>query len=288
MHSSRSTHSNGNERRISTPEMAQERLSPRPHTPHEMGREAALRRLEELGFDGINREFGLVVENENEQRYDHLKRNVSYETEMVPTVYEESFYESSPRFDYRGKGKSSNSSEPKKRNPVIEDPLVESAEMPQQFSSHEMILEELQDENQQSARSNGSDFKNITRKSESSMNDMNHQEYESQQKSTRNVTKGGSTTVQDRDGSADISPREMYRMHGEHVGNARTERSLQSKALESGNLQMQEEMQQKQDTIIKTIEALGKYIYYFRSANQNINHCLASKSSHDHSFKYQA
>lgn len=128
-----------------------------------MGREAALRRLEELGFDGINNEFGLVLQNEdNKHGLRNRRRQLSYEDDVVLMAYEENFVESTTTFDEIDRGNIACEEErvsvaetrldKQKKNAGrrqmrdVEEPLIQSAEMSKQQSSQELMLEELVDE----------------------------------------------------------------------------------------------------------------------------------------------
>ena len=139
-------------------------------SPHEMGREAALRRLEELGFDGISEEFGIFPPSKQEHKesyIQHLKRKSSYEDEILPIV--SNIEESTPLFDSIGQLENSENLEKeipalnygkgartkrKKAAPqrlVVEEPLLQTVEVSHQESSNDLMLEELIDERNGSA-----------------------------------------------------------------------------------------------------------------------------------------
>ena len=156
-------------RSVSSLDSDQGRRSSRPHTPRDYGKEAALRRLEEIGFDAMCLEFGFQNSNSQhsgDERDLEAKQEekVDYFAEEALTIVDTNMDESSPSFhDEKQYGESSAGSPEKgvsvstarshdsslrspKRETVVEEPQIKSTEALQQFSSHELRLEELVDD----------------------------------------------------------------------------------------------------------------------------------------------
>lgn len=156
-------------RSVSSLDSDQGKRSSRPHTPRDFGKEAALRRLEEIGFDAMCSEFGF--QNSDSQHSDNERdfeakqeQRLDYFAEEAPAIVDAGMNESAPSFRDEKQYYQSSLGSPEKgafvsaqrsedsslRNPrremVIEEPQMKSTEALQQFSSHEMRIEELVDE----------------------------------------------------------------------------------------------------------------------------------------------
>ena len=315
-----------------------------------MGREAALRRLEELGLDGINKEFGLVIDAEEEQgewysRDGNNKRQI-YEDDVIAVPSGANFDESTPSFEDEFEVQDQRVSNfrdafgPKQSRPsggiVVEEALVQSAEMAQHHSSHEMRLDELVDESQngawladgehrtkdgtgsgqsasfsppelkspghlsspadrlnkkqenpqesrksqkvsqnlrpillqnesnakfetgESARSASLSPTGLRTPSQSLKSPISQNSQEFSQNSQRMLTESGPSAYYEVEGTksrpATMSPREKQKTNDDSGGKNRSNVSLDSQR------QAQEEIKQKQDSIINTITALRKYL----------------------------
>ena len=273
----------------------------RSSTPSEMGREAALQRLEELGFDGMSREFGIFPPSEQESKENFIlnrKSGSSSEEKVLPAFsYVD---ESVPSFESidqvqgleipgeRVSVLSYDETKSKKvpsHRKVIEEPLVQSTVMPQQHSSQELMLEDLVDERQSSALLNGSVSHNATKGSSrtdvpvksASLSPIEFRERdslvisptidkESERRSQSRASqthqimrdkangKGDSEERMWRTRSTSVSPWQSHDIVGHSGGSPRRHDSGTSQK------QIQEEIKQKQDRIMSTINALRKYL----------------------------
>lgn len=270
-------------------------------SPHEMGREAALRRLEELGFDKISEEFGIFPPSEQEYResyIQHLKRKSSCEDEILPIV--SNMNESTPLFDNIEQLESSENSEKRIPTPnygkgaktkrkraasqrlLVEEPLLQTAEVSQQQSSDELLLEELINERHDSAWMSET-VSPITTKDGNKVKDSvesvgysspmqltpdpstdRHyydklRESRPTQKSKKvpdeSASKGISEERDSKSRPTSVSPRQIHNISGHSGGGPERDHSYDPVILQK---QMQEEIKQKQDRIVNTITALRK------------------------------
>ena len=283
----------------SKPETPQVLFS-RSSTPSDMGREAALQRLEELGFDGMSREFGFFPSSEQESKESFIlnrKAGNSSEEKVLPTYsYVD---ESVPSFESidpvqgyelpEGRvsvvsfDKTKSKKVPSQRK-VIEEPLLQSTVVAHQHSSQELMLEELVDERQGSALLNGSVSHNATEGSSrtdgpvksSSLSPSEFKqrdslvtsptidkESESRSQSralqTHQIMRDKASGKGDSEGriwktrSTSVSPRQSHDIPGHSGDSTRRHDSGTSQK------QAQEEIKEKQDRIMSTINALRKY-----------------------------
>ena len=142
----------------------QEQRQSQPQTPRDMGREAALRRLEELGFDAISKEFGMSLNSSynsgvnHENVEDPASANV---VETLPSALQEEFEQASPMranssvnqspdgiVSVAAMSKMFESNQRIEGTPrnIVEEPQIGFSSVVQDESSHEMMLEELLDE----------------------------------------------------------------------------------------------------------------------------------------------
>ena len=146
---------------------AAEELSSQSSTPRELGREAALRRLEELGFDGISKEFGIFPPSDQEHHEDYSRhlRQISNEEEAVLPIVSHT-EESTPLFDNFEQLESSENPEERMPTPsygsrdqaklskmpsrrvLVEEPKISFMALSEQQSSQELMLDELVDDRQ--------------------------------------------------------------------------------------------------------------------------------------------
>eukprot|EP00795_Rhopilema_esculentum_P001807 gene1807-16297_t len=142
----------------------QEQRQSRPQSPREMGREAALRRLEELGFDAISKEFGMSLNSSYNSgvNYENVEDPLSVNVvETSPSALQEELEQASPmragsNVNQIPEGKVSVAAMSKMfesnqriegtARHIVEEPQIGFSSVVQDESSHEMMLEELVDE----------------------------------------------------------------------------------------------------------------------------------------------
>ena len=231
--------------------------SPRLRTPREIGRDAALKRLEELGFDEMAKEFGMSQSPKVTPRRDFFRQ----------TDYEREQFSETPLGSYPGdlninspiiaktKGQRTRPlSESAKWEKVVEEPLLSESIVKDEFASNEMILQGLDADavTEEMLAAEHLDKNHIKLKPEDGIRNSTKKEAIKPLESSRiedEATEGYQTvmvTEADR-----LKFDEQYQISSENNALLKRQQSLQ------------DDLRMQQERILETIAALGMFSQLF-------------------------